>query len=435
MASFHHVSEGCVKSIPLDKGFLSFISSCLLDNNVDALIQVWRFSLLKDGFELENPETGVVCFARGSVRNGSTNIVFFSDKFYGNKFCLVQNTDFFNCLITASGGVYCPFLDFRNPHFRSAIKSYNDMIRSGKIVDDCFYLEAVFAGFAIGKPRPFHCLYDTYKNLSEIENLNGKKVFIEKHRKYYFDPCWVLEDCTIVDTKGTSEFYFFPNTIGQYRANAKSSKRVKHLMEEMESKVYKKIVGNDVLVNSCEGHVALWIGVTGQKRSWLDQVYGYCELIKSFMAKFVYVTVYVDGITAPHGKEVEVAEDEWVFDKIRKEFIGEKAVKFISVIGKDYSVKIENCAKIDFFVANAGTGSIVPLRICKKPGVLHSNDSIYAFPDDYKGRVQFVDSNSVTTVKDSTGVGMLESYSFEWNEILESAKKITLPNKVTQEFL
>ncbi|MCP1304858.1 hypothetical protein BIS09_13550 [Halomonas sp. R1t8] len=421
---------GLVKKVPDDRGLLSLISMALREGELGVLSYILRYWLRQKYIFLENPRSGVICQARESFRGGSSNIVLFSDNDGCNKFFLIQNTDLINCLVV-DGDVYSPFVDNKNPHFKSAIKSYIAMDEKGRFNNSSFGKEGVFCGFAIGKSRPFHCIYDTYKGLSALEDLNGKNILIERHRRFYFDPSWVAVNYKLVQEKRQGEVYVFPNLIGQYKAYADVSKEAGQLMEKMEKKVLSKNTGN----KPKEEGVFIWLGVTGQKRSWLSQVGGYSDFVAFLSRKFCYVKVYIDGLTAPHGSSIDVPEDQDVYNAIIKRLHGVSNIDVESVIGKDYASKIKICSTVDFFVANAGSGSIVPLRICKKPGVLHSNDTIYTFPDNYKGRVEFVDREKVKTFKEAGDAEMLQSYDFDWREIVIAASKLETSNSFVKGLL
>ena len=75
-----------------------------------------------------------------------------------------------------------------------------------------------------------------------------------------------------------------------------------------------------------------------------------------------------------------------------------KGVEVFSLIGLDYRAKIAYCDSVDFFIANAGTGCIVPLRFVKKPGVLHSNTQLFTFPNKYPEYVKFIGKDFVIDV-------------------------------------
>ena len=164
------------------------------------------------------------------------------------------------------------------------------------------------------------------------------------------------------------------------------------------------------------------MGVTGQKRSWVQQKHGYAEIIKKLADQFEYLTVYVDGMTASYDKKIKVEEDLEVYESIKRIVQSERdSVEFHCLIGDDYKTKIRCCEKVDVFVANAGSGCIVPLRFNKKHGVLHSNGRLRTFgEDDYHGRVLEVENKSVVLKPDSDKESAsLVSYGIDWRYIYD----------------
>jgi len=70
-----------------------------------------------------------------------------------------------------------------------------------------------------------------------------------------------------------------------------------------------------------------------------------------------------------------------------------------SLVGQTYRRKIQQCRSVDFFIANAGAGQLVPHRFCKKPGILHSNEKHCVFPTGINNTTaRLIDKSSVKDV-------------------------------------
>jgi hypothetical protein len=106
--------------------------------------------------------------------------------------------------------------------------------------------------------------------------------------------------------------------------------------------------------------------------------------------KFENLAVYVDGYTSEHDRPSPISvveEDLEIFHKICDKV--NKSVSMVSLIGATYVQKISYCNTVDAFLANGGNGSFVPLRICKKVGLIHSNSKFLSFPDFYGDNISY----------------------------------------------
>ena len=128
-------------------------------------------------------------------------------------------------------------------------------------------------------------------------------------------------------------------------------------------------------------------------------------------------------MTATHGNEINSSEDNAVFNVINSKL--NSVVEIKKMVGKDYKTKILWANQCDIFIANAGTGCFVPLRICKKPGVLHSNSSVFSYPDDYPKTVKKIQDKHLIEidheVKNAPG---FRSYHIPWQHIFNLSIEI-----------
>src|SRR5690554_6063337 len=149
----------------------------------------------------------------------------------------------------------------------------------------------------------------------------------------------------------------------------------------MEDFVFKESIERSGVANTNNPKgLTIWFSITGQKRVWLEQVDACINIVEKLSNHFKEINLYVDGMTAMQDREIINKEDLVVFQKIKMQLNSTSNVKLVSLIGKKYKEKIAISESIDFFISNAGAGCMVPLRIAKKPGVLHSNKKLFTFP-------------------------------------------------------
>lgn len=275
-------------------------------------------------------------------------------------------------------------------------------------------------GLFLHHNRPFHSFYDQLKSAINLKSVIEESV-LNRYHLYLRDPFVSLDSIVnnvIRVTHINKEVHgsgvtLKPLVYSQFYTNAKQSSWTRESMNKMESILYNS--SNAVQINTKGYDLVLWIGVTGQKRSWEEQIEGYTSIIKHLQLTFKKLLVIVDGWTATIGEIQSVSSDNDVYFKIANEC--SEVADFISLIGQDYDTKISVCKYVDFFLTNAGTGSMVPMRICKKDGVLHSNKTLFTFPDNYTDRgqiIRLINKNFVVVDDDKGKFEALVSYSINW---------------------
>lgn len=197
-----------------------------------------------------------------------------------------------------------------------------------------------------------------------------------------------------------------------------------NLMNAVESRILEHALSAGVSSTILqESDFIIWIGITGQKRSWIEQVQGYSLVIKELSKKFDKLVVIVDGLTSPHDYVVDnMADDLHIFNNIASACAENTSI--INVIGKSYLEKIRYCMSADLCIANSGTGSFVPLRICKKTGVYHGNKNLITFPDDYPFRVVRVVGDDIVDTANIESDPSRISYSIDPEIILNEVIKL-----------
>ena len=244
-------------------------------------------------------------------------------------------------------------------------------------------------GYMWGYSRPYHFLYDQVPIVQYLVN-HG---LLKKDRDFYcfegFDLAsasdfldgkknlWLSGDEEINRKIAETGRIIFKLGINFQRGPVHSEKILlinasdRNLIECSEKKY-----ANHVTVSALAKHdFVLWIGITGQKRAWVEQVEGSIKIIDYIAKTYSNPCIVIDGWTScvsPNAQDQkEVENDMQIFRAIRAG-VDEK-INFYNLIGAVLLEKIAVAQKIDFFVANAMTGSMNVARVCGKPGVGHSS--------------------------------------------------------------
>ena len=274
--------------------------------------------------------------------------------------------------------------------------------------------------------------------------ISGNSFFVPKN--IYTRPNSKRDDCP--------SFTMFPAVIGSNQLGMKldqyTEKMEKIIYEDSLKSSYYSMIGyrwnklkNKLRAFSGKGKtLTLWFGISGQKRIWIEQedfLPNLVEQMKPWYNSFVFL---IDGFTqyedAKHrlikgSKATPVSQDIEVIDSIRQKLLPFTNVSVVSLVGQTYRNKIQRCRSVDFFIANAGAGQLVPHRFCKKPGILHSNEKHCVFPKGINNTtVRLVDKSLVKDVgnlfakgkrAEKSGSGLI-SYSINSNIIINMIKEM-----------
>lgn len=272
------------------------------------------------------------------------------------------------------------------------------------------YDDSLISGFLLVYPGgPFHVIYDHGYPLWVISKLGAPE---KKLNLYIDEPLSFIDPSFFGSYRSYSGhengIFIFPCGIARnMKVNSVNGRindimhvdRVGGFVKEFERSLFDYIAGtedcravhNDRADDVEEERITLWIGVHGGKRPWIDQVDGYVNIIRELRKYFSSVCVLVDGITATFEGEVKSADDHDIFKNIAEQIGADPAVHLRSLVGKDYTEKVKASKAVDCSIANAGTGCLVPNRLARKPGVLHSNTLLFSFPDKYPDTVRMVE--------------------------------------------
>jgi hypothetical protein len=331
--------------------------------------------------------TKTYAFAQKKI--GIGNFISFSDELNSeNNWILVQLTNFIDAFIYQEKiySIYRqnhPLLD----HLCETFLNLTDNSKKER---------TPFEGFIVGQDRPYHFFYDQFIHLNFYKKFKDK-IFVLDEDNIFFD----IAILGITPSTGNkTNIFLSPNLIDRSFLEI-SSVPIRQLAISMERDILNSVVSSNALLRPNYQFI-LWLGVTGQKRSWIDQVDGYVKIINMICSMVESVLVIFDGITSSTNGKVNanfVDEDTAIVNQIIAN-IKASNFEYRNLVGSDYKTKIKFCSFIDLFISNAGSGSITPLRLCKKPGILHTNSGLVTFDDIYSDSVVFIPKEFITDIKE-----------------------------------
>ncbi|WP_139205541.1 hypothetical protein [Ectopseudomonas guguanensis] len=137
---------------------------------------------------------------------------------------------------------------------------------------------------------------------------------------------------------------------------------------------YKSLESSDLVI---------WIGISQQKRAWLNQKEALVETIIRLSNKYKKVSIIFDGMTTDvFGcmDDKSFAEDALVVSEIRDCLPSN--VSSYTLVGCGSLEKIFVASKTHFFISNYSTGSMYPARFFGLPGVAHLSNSMLSAVKD-----------------------------------------------------
>lgn len=382
---------------------LCTVVQAVKSKDIESIIEFWKKIIIEDFFELSHPVLfDIKTRAVLNIQYGLANFILMVDEDYEHPWILAQTESVVDVIISKDKIFKISKAAHRAiwPHVHKMSKL--DITKLNYNIS--------FSGFLFNQIRPYHFFYDHLRNFYSIGGIEVLKKYKKKiyQSKSFFFPNGSAD---VIDNYGV---YLFPATIG---ANYLFNNITKTLNEEMELKILtESLMGNIAPLKTARASLVLWYGITGQKRSWLQQIEGCEQLVRHLLQYFPKIELYIDGMTASEGKIISNADDQSVFNEIRQLLADSCSVH--SLIGYDYRHKVTVCSTVDMFIANGGTGCIVPLRFCKKPGIVHSNSKLFTFPDEYPDIVKRNNSLYLLDETYSEKIpSMATSYHIPWQHI------------------
>ena len=426
-------SYSSIKGAPQSSSLIGILSQAVFQKNVDTAIFVIESIFRDEHVKFEHPSLlGVSTYPRGQITQGMWNAIIFSDENFESAWAMIQSTSFVDFIITGSNIYYIG--KNKTDYVDSQLTKLIATINEGLLWKD----SAKKIAFEIGQTTPYHFFYDQFKYL---RYLCTSKIVYTNSKPIFYDP--KVFDIKLSYSKPDDTVTFFPAVVTQNSCNALgygggdrtqkvrvpsklsnnevTAARVRECMESMELALLndgKK--GSTLSDPSKKLTLELWIGITSAKRAWLEQLEGYTNILENLAKTFNTVNVYVDGMTSAINSSNPTSKDIEIYNLLVSNLMSVENIKLISLIGFDYKSKIQKCLNIDAFITNGGTSSFVPLRVLKKPGVIHTNSKLMTFPDTYTD-VTLITGKDENSTSNEDQAGTL-SYSLNWQEILKALK-------------
>lgn len=403
----------------------------------ERLIRVHERLLATDVLELPHPLlAGVATRARSSLQLNMINFVFFSAHDGSSRWILLQLTNFIDAIVVPGKLLYVS--NMQKPAIRACFAL---LLRNHRILDGFFDKSDPFSGFLVSQKTPYHFFYDILKNLAQLAPATaeaGKSIRYRPDQLYF--PVEALTPAVDHGDVRPGELLIYPTTVGQNALNAigrrytewprfteteeplgADARYVGMQMRAMEERIFAYALADKANLQETSGFV-LWISVCDAKRSWIEQEGGFVELIAALSLLVGELTVLFDGMTAPVGgaHAIDTGSDVAVFEAIRSRVPAQ--VRCLSMTGMGYAEKVRLGSRVDLFLSDAGSAALVPLRFCRKPGVLFSNGWINSFPDRYGSDVRFIDRSLVMVPPaEMEKAAQFRSFHMYWKDVLEAA--------------
>lgn len=369
--------------------------------------------------KLKHPNKDIVTFSRQSKRYRKANIISFSDGNLQNQWYMIQ-------IYNLVDGYICEG-DVVNPLNTGEIKELDTLLSQNKMAFDAKNKNTLINGLLFSQVRPYHYIYDQFINYFELDKI-----------KPIAEYCFTDENCFYSNLPNKNKLkpikedgcYLFPCTKGgQY-----DSSSAKDMHAFIKNNSDPKHISSDL---------TLWFGITAQKRSWLEQASSCCKIVKQLRKHYPTITVIIDGWTSLDGgipdSPKDIARDNAIFKLISNRMDKLQGVQLINIIGKDYKEKTSYAKSVDFFVANSGTGGMVPMMFTQAKGVIHTNGRLHTFERSYDDTIKVVPTDKIKAQEHAIDAGV---YSIGWEVIYNLLTELigikgSIPEKkpITNEYI
>ncbi|MDD3476763.1 MAG: hypothetical protein PHI38_07830 [Sulfurimonas sp.] len=361
------------------------------------------------------------CRANILIRSANPrNILFFSDENFDNCWFLVQGYNFMDAVVYDNKF----YAMLPESLCRPSINAISKMIEMIPNYKKYFRNHGNFIGFLLNHQRPYHFFYDQLVSIFELhEKLieNNKKIFLGLDNFYqpvFFD----TQDYKEIK----NDIVLFPTVLGIAKYKSNQYKKTSKVMEN--AICYSTDISEISNINFKKFDLTVWIGIAGEKRSWLEQIEGYQNILNQLSNFFENILILVDGLTANAHSEIPDEENKNICTLIALGL--NKNIVNLSLAGKDYHTKIDYCRNIDIFISDAGATSMVPRFFCMKPGVLHFSNNPIIFTVENFSQVKMVDSRFVKNEEDENRRD-LASYHISWQHIFNLTAELLNQSKGT----
>lgn len=313
----------------------------------------------------------------------SINILRFTGK---EDIYIFQNQSSIDGVWIPSQNICLQFQYFSRDTFQ---KIFFDFIDNFTKISSYFKSDARFHNLIASSSRPSH----TFSNIAPVVNFLSEK-FDNKISLSYFDNINMFSFSDVYDFISNEETLtvsymqedHFISGRFYYKIGIKFSELQKEHALLFDQKYRETTFATDHVqtFNSklLNPDKVIWIGITGQKREWVEQIEGAVEAIKYFKYRYSRPFFIFDGWTSSiysrdkNNKQVREDLDvvKSIVESLKQQGI---TIRSFSVVGLMSKEKVEIAKAVDFFVCNHGSGSLHVSRFAKKHGVTHLSNTFH----------------------------------------------------------
>lgn len=286
--------------------------------------------------------------------------------------------------------------------------------------------------YLIGHGRPYHFMYDGMLGLETIYNhtneigdkdhfytlesnafIDGPKVYNSKQKVELINN----RKLTQLEDEGTL-FIKLGALFGSGAADPSIIEKIHNLDKKIMA--YVRNNNSDDMHELKKHFPIIWLGVTGQKRAWLEQIEGYSNIINRLYESFPGMAVVFDGWTSSlvsiQRDKVETENDQAIISEIKKNISSD--ITIIDLVGATIDKKIHIGSIVDCAIVNYSTGSMNISRICGRPCITHMNNSFSPARNQHIHKNAYhISDEYVTDVMDNDSRIDATSYHIDWENI------------------
>ena len=350
--SFSRVNSNDILNIHYYNPNLYDCEIATLWRNEDVALKIWNNVFCGDFFELKHPvRNEIKTRAVYSLMDSAKNAIFFIDKNGNNPWICVNFFGFAHMMFVDGhfftpdqNVISMPFIDFKYIRRQLVNTAFNLL----KYKKELFYKDSHFY-INLSWDRPFHHVLD---NLTAVFALE-----LTKSSNFFGKNFWMPK---ITSDELPNRIPIVPR-LNRYFAYK--------FLNDTKQWIYNDSL-KDCRISNDESSLKIWLGIPGERRTWLTQLEGIPSILKNIAKYFPKIKVYVDGMTAYDGERIEVADNLKAFKAIKAEVDKlDLDIDMESLSGYDYRNKICYCSTCDIAISDLATTALTPFLFCKKPGV------------------------------------------------------------------
>ena len=262
-----------------------------------------------------------------------------------------------------------------------------------------------------------------------------KKIYVIQKEWYYFDLKKLYEACSFsfnvltnvhieaIEKKAKNREFYLNGVLLRKRIKPESIRRsfqrvadtAPLLIDDKFKSIHEEVQKYSPVI---------WMGITGQKRRWIEQEEGYANIISRLHKKYPNIAIIMDGWTTGKYDEaycksnVNIQKDMQVVENIKA--LIDDDIPLFNIVGRSSIEKISIGNLVDFFIANNGTGSMNIDTICMRPGITHISNRFRRSSE--LGNINYsqnlIAEEKVTDLETDSEFKHVGDYSINWEDIM-----------------